>query len=127
MKEKETNTDWKQLSEYYSIQIEGWHLFYQSFIEYENVLSVSKGVLVEMYSEIAKAKIKGNRRTENAEKRVNILFEGIKKMEAMNNRCMNLQSKLKSVCARELDLELENKKLKSELEAIKKSYDEQDT
>lgn len=120
-----SNIDFKEMAEHYATQIEGWHLFYESFIEYEYVLSVSNGVLFEMRSEIAKAKRSGNRSAENAEKRVNMLNDCISKMHGMNNRCMMLHKKLKQSVAKQLDLEKENQELKNEIEAIKKSFNEQ--
>lgn len=120
-----SNIDFKELAEHYETQIEGWHLFYESFIEYEYVLSVSNGVLFEMRSEIAKAKKSGNKSAENAEKRVNILNDCISKMQGMNNRCMMLQKKLKQSLEKQLRAEDEVIELKNEIEAIKKSFNEQ--
>lgn len=124
MKTHSKKLDFKELAEQYSLQIEGWHLFYESFIKFEHVLMTSKGVLVEMYSEAYKAKNKGNTRAENALKRIDVLRESFENLEGLNNRCMNLQRQLKKSVSKSLQLEEENKKLINELEAIKKAHNE---
>lgn len=127
MKTHSKNIDFKELAEQYSVQIEGWHLFYESFIENDFSLSIARGILFEMQSEIVKASLKNkeNPKINEAQKRIDDLSLCIDKFEGLNSRCMSLQRKLKQSVSKSLQLEEENKRLINELEAVKKAHNEQ--
>lgn len=105
----------------YELQIEAWHLFYESFVEYDNAIMLANGVLVDMQSKLIKAKIKNptNIAILDTEARIKTLFTCIEKFEGLNARCVRLQTKLKQTVNTNLILE-------QELNDIKKAHNEQD-
>jgi len=118
--------DFKILAEQYEIEIEGWHLFYESFIEYDNALIVANGILFTMLSEVLKAEIKSptSDKIKLSKERVMNMFSVIEKLEGLSNRCNNLQIKLKRSVNKQLITEKENEELKAEILALKATFDE---
>lgn len=118
--------DFKYLAEKYEVEIEAWHLFYESFIEYDNALKVGNGVLVTMMSELIKAKIvnPNNEKIKSTEERIKTLFSCLEKLNGLNNKCNNLQIKLKKTVATKLEMDIENEILKAEILALKASFND---
>lgn len=120
-------TDFKALAQQYEVEIEGWYLFYESFIEYENAFMAANGILVAMMSEVIKAESKSpeNEKIKQSRERVLNMFAIIEKFEGLNSRCNNLQVKLKKSVGKQLLLEKQNEDLKLEILAIKSAINEQ--
>lgn len=106
------------------IEIEGWHLFYESFIEHDMHITLGRSILVKMFSELYKAKLKNpkNESIPKAENRLENLEKIFDKMEGLNNRCVNLQKQLKEKVRSEIELMDKLQELEQELEAIKKAF-----
>jgi len=115
-------------SEYYKLQIEGWHLFYESFIESSIAIENSRGILFDMQHEvlIAGKKNPSNPKLLETEKRLAFLHLNFDMLEKLNNRCINLQRQLKSKVSENLELMDQNELLKKEIEVIKKAFNETD-
>ena len=109
----------KDIAELYKLQVEAWHIFYQSFTEYDLYLSNGRGIVVEMYSELIKAKKLNptNDKIIKSESRLKILLDVLEKFEGLNNKCVALQKKLKDSTAKQFELE-------KELTAIKQAHNE---
>lgn len=109
----------KEIAELYKLQIEAWHIFYQSFSENDLYLYNGRGVIVEMYSELLKAKKINptNQKIIKSENRLKILLDVFEKLEGLNNKCVALQIKLKDSTIKKFELE-------KELTAIKKAHHE---
>lgn len=118
--------DFKELAKEYEVQIEGWHLFYENFNDYDLAISVMNGVLTEMMSELLKAKSinPNNEKIKATENRLDILFGCVKKMNGLNNSAFKLNTKLKKVVANQLKTELINEDLKSQIAALKASFND---
>lgn len=118
--------DFKNLMDQYKVEIDTWHLFYETFIEYDNAISIARGVLVSMMSEVIKAKKinPSNEKIKYSEDRINILFASIEKLNGLNTKCNNLQINLKKTVFNQLKIEEENTNLKAEIAALKASFND---
>lgn len=116
----------KDLIEKYELEIEAWHLFYESFQSYQDVISLVRGVCVEMKSELIKAKINNpnNAKIPAQEKRIDLIFSSMDKMDGLTARCLRQSAQLKKNKEMYFALEKENEALRSEILALNKSFDE---
>lgn len=113
--------DYKKIAEEYKLQVEAWHLFYQSFTEHDTHISNARGILIEMFSEFwqAKKKNRDNPKLDATEKRINHLLEIVDKFEGINNRCQSLRQQLREENSKNFRLKTEIDSLNSELKSIK--------
>lgn len=120
--------DIKEIHQQYELEIEAWHLFYQSFLLYDISIQSANGILVSMMVEVNKAKKKNptNEKIIESEKRINQLFQIVDSFTGLNNKCSQLQSALKKSKAENLELQQETELLTSELNAIKSAINGED-
>lgn len=112
----------------YELEIEAWHLFYESFLQYDISIQSANGILVSMMVEVNKAKKRnaGSEKILESEKRINHLFEIIDSFTGLNNKCSRLQTQLKKSKSENLELLQEIELLTSELNAIKSAIHGED-
>lgn len=117
----------KDLIKEYEVQIEGWHLFYESFEKYMDAIFTVRGVAVEMSSELIKVTKSNpnNSKLPNAKKRIDIIFSCMDSLEGLTNRCIKLSAQLKKNKEMYFVLEKENESLRNEINALKSSFNEQ--
>jgi len=107
------------------LEIESWHLFYESFTEHDMFITLGRSILVRMFSELYKAKSKNptNENILRTENRLTNLEKVFDKMEGMNNRCVNLQKSLRLKSTECLKKDEQIEKLTNEIEAMKKAFE----
>lgn len=112
----------------YELEIEAWHLFYESFLQYDISIQSANGILVSMMVEVNKAKKRnaGSEKILESEKRINQLFEIVDSFTGLNNKCSRLQAQLKKSKSENLELQQEIESLTSELNAIKSAIHGED-
>lgn len=112
----------------YELEIEAWHLFYESFLQYDISIQSANGILVSMMVEVNKAKKRnaGSEKILESEKRINQLFEIVDSFTGLNNKCSRLQTKLKKSKSENLEFQQEIELLTSELNAIKSAIHGED-
>jgi len=117
----------KELIEEYRLEIEAWHLFYESFEAYQDAISLVRGVCVEMKSELLKAKLANpnNSKIPAQAKRIDLLFSAMDSIDGLTARCLKQRAQLQKNKESYFELEKENEALKQEINAIKKAHDEQ--
>ena len=106
------------------LEIESWHLFYESFTEHDMQIEFGRCILVRMFSELYKAKAKNptNENILKTENSVTNLEKVFDKMEGLNNRCVKLQKLLRIKSTECLQKDEQIEKLTKEIEAMKLAF-----
>lgn len=99
---------------YYELNSEAWLLFYQSFNKSTNAILNCRSVIVDMQSEIIKAKISNpkNSKLEASQERIDLLSENLDILEILNNRCSQQKDLLKKYKNRINQLESEMEEIR---------------
>lgn len=116
----------KDLLEHYENQIEGWHLFFESFINYQNAISIVRGISVEMNSELIKfGKSNPNSpKIEASKKRIDTLLGAMDVLDGLTSRCIKQSAQLKKNKEMYFELEKENESLRAQIFALTQSLDD---
>jgi len=117
----------KELLEHYENQIEGWHLFFESFINYQNAISIVRGISVEMNSELIKFG-KSNPKSpkiEISKKRIDTLLGCMDILDGLTARCIKQSAQLKKNKEMYFELEKENERLKHDIFALTQSLEDE--
>lgn len=117
----------KELLEHYENQIQGWHLFFESFENYLNAISIVRGISVEMNSELIKFS-KSNPKSPKIEpslKRIETLLGCMDVLDGLTSRCIKQSAQLKKNKEMYLELEKENEKLRNDIFALTQSLEDE--
>lgn len=116
----------KDLLQHYENQIDGWHLFFESFINYQNAISIVRGISVEMNSELIKfGKSNPNsQKIEVSKKRIDTLLGCMDILDGLTSRCIKQSAQLKKNKEMYFELEKENESLRKQIFALTQSFDD---
>lgn len=118
---------WKELAENYRIEANIYHNIYESHMDNIRTMLVFSGILTKLKSDLLAFELKnGTEKTHERNKLINDLEEVYVKLSGLSDQIERFRILLRDESLRNAKLEIENEKLKQDIESTLKAFQNED-